>query len=261
MRNTDPGQAGAGGYAEVNGLRMYYETHGAGRPLVALHGGVLTFRQTFGQVLPGLSGDRQVIGVELQGHGHTPASEREMTLPSLAGDVAALLDRLGIGQADFFGFSLGGMVSLELAIRRPDLAGRLVLASVPRSLDGYHPGTRPGAAEPDWDRLPTTADMREMAGDYQRVAPDPEHYQQLLIDCSSLVAAFPGWPDDQLAALRSPVLLLVGDNDFVRIEHAAEMLALISRAQLAVLPATRHIEIMRRAAQVLPLVLPFLGAA
>jgi len=258
--STDANPARPGGYAAVNGLHVYYETHGDGRPLVLLHGGVLTLDRTFGPVLPALAKNHQVIGIELQGHGHTADAERDMTLENLASDVEVLLAQLGIGQADFFGFSLGGMVSLELTIRHPGLAGRLVLASVPSRLDGYHPGTRPGAAEPDWGRLPTAADGQMMEDDYRRVAPDPGHFHQHLARTSALVAAFRGWSADQLASLRAPTLLLIGDNDFVRIEHAAEMLDTIPGAQLAVLPGTRHTEVMQRADQVLALVLPFLDA-
>jgi pimeloyl-ACP methyl ester carboxylesterase len=183
-----------------------------------------------------------------------------MTLENLASDVEALLRKLAIDQADFFGYSLGGMVSLELATRHPELAGRLVLASVPSRLDGYHPGTRPGTAEPDWGRLPTAADAQMMKDDYRQVAPDPGHFQQHLARTSALVAAFQGWSAGQLAAVRSPTLLIIGDNDFVRIDHAAEMLGIIPGAQLAVLPGTRHMEIMRRTDQVLAMVLPFLDA-
>jgi pimeloyl-ACP methyl ester carboxylesterase len=258
--STDANGAQAGSYAVVNGLRSYYEVHGSGRPLVLLHGGMMTLDVTFGPLIPALAKDRQVIGIELQGHGHTADSGRAMTLQNLAADVAALLRELAIEQADIFGFSLGAMVSLELATRYPELAGRLVLASVPSRLDGYHEGTRPGAAEPDWDRLPTAADMAMMEADYRRAAPDPGHFQQHLARTSTVVAAFRGWSAEQLAALRSPVLLIIGDNDFVRIEHAAEMLATIPGAQLAVLPGTRHMEVMRRADQVLAMVIPFLDA-
>jgi len=256
--STDANGAGTGSYAAINGLRLYYEVHGGGRPLVLLHGGLLTFDRTFGPVLPDLAKSHQVIGIELQGHGHTADSGREMTLENLAADVAALLSHLGIGQADFFGFSLGGMVALELATRYPDRAGRLVLGSIPSRLDGYHPGTRPGAAEPDWDRLPTAADGQLMEADYRRVAPDPDHFQQDLAKTAGLVADFQGWSPEQLAAVRSPALLIIGDNDFVRIEHAAEMLTMMPNAQLAVLPGTRHMEVIQRADQLLALVLPFL---
>jgi pimeloyl-ACP methyl ester carboxylesterase len=183
-----------------------------------------------------------------------------MTVENLASDVEVLLGQLGIDRADFFGFSLGGMVSLELAIRHPELARRLVVASVPSRLDGYHPGTRPGAAEPDWGLLPSAEDGKMMEDDYRRVAPDPGHFHQHLARTAGLVAAFQGWSADQLASLRAPTLLLIGDRDFVRVDHAAEMLGLIPGAQLAVLPGTRHMEVMQRAGQVLALVLPFLDA-
>lgn len=258
--STDANRARTGAYATVNGQRIYYERHGSGRPLVLLHGGVVTFDRTFGPLLPALAKNHQIIGIELQGHGHTADSPREMTLEILASDVRELLGILGIGEADFFGFSLGGMVSLELAVRHPELAGRLVLASVPRQLDGYHSGTRPGAAEPDWGRLPTAADGQMMEDDYRQVAPDPAHFQQHLAKTAALVAAFRGWPADELAAVQSPTLLIIGDNDFVRIDHAAEMHGMIPGAQLAVLPATLHMKVMQRADQVLAIVIPFLDA-
>lgn len=258
--STDANPARTGAYATLNGLRIYYETHGSGKPLVLLHGGVLTLDRTFGPILSALAKNHQIIGIELQGHGHTADSAREMTLENLASDVEDLLRNLRIDQADFFGFSLGGMVSLELAVHHPELAGRLVLASVPRQLDGYHPGTRPGAAEPDWGRLPTAADGQMMENDYRRVAPDPAHFQQHVAKTSALVAAFRGWSVDQLRAVQSPTLLIIGDNDFVRIDHAAEMQRMIPGAQLAVLPGTRHMEVMWRADQVLAIVIPFLDA-
>ena len=105
-------------YASVNGLQLYYETHGSGpgRPLVLLHGGLMTIELNFGSLLAPLAATRPVIAVELQGHGHTADTGRPMTIPALAGDVTALLDQLGIEQADFFGFSLGGMVTYEIAV-------------------------------------------------------------------------------------------------------------------------------------------------
>ena len=107
------------GYAPVNGLRMYYEVHGTGRPLVLLHGGLLTVDLAFGAILPDLAADRQVIAPELQGHGRTADIDRDIDLRYLAGDVAALLDHLGVGQADVLGFSLGGGVALQLALDHP----------------------------------------------------------------------------------------------------------------------------------------------
>ena len=130
---TGPGTA-IGAYAPINGLDLYYEVHGSGRPLVLLHGGILTIESTFGPMLPFLARHHHVIAVELQGHGHTRDTEREMSVPLLAGDVAALLRRLGIGQADVWGFSLGGFVTVELALQEPALVGHLQPARMAQRL-------------------------------------------------------------------------------------------------------------------------------
>ncbi len=119
-----------GHYAPINGLRLYYEVHGQGRPLVLLHGGLLTLDLAFGPMIPALAEHHQVIGIELQGHGHTGDIDRPMRLDSLADDVASLLELLNLDRADVFGFSVGGMVALTMGLRHPDRIGRLVIASV-----------------------------------------------------------------------------------------------------------------------------------
>src|SRR4051794_16779067 len=111
-------------YASVNGIELYYERHGAGRPLVLLHGGLMTIELNFGELLPTLSADRDVIAVELQGHGRTPLGDRPMAIESMADDVVALLDHLDVDEADVYGFSLGGLVACAIALRRPDRVGR-----------------------------------------------------------------------------------------------------------------------------------------
>ncbi|MGE7438680.1 alpha/beta fold hydrolase [Kitasatospora sp. NPDC001175] len=242
------------GYAPVHGLRMYYEVRGGGRPLVLLHGGMHTIELTFGPLLDDLAENHRVIAVELQGHGHTEDIDREMTLGNHAADVAALLGELGVAQADFFGFSLGGMVALELAVTRPELVRRLVLGSVPYRPDGYH------ELPPGSDRLPTEAEFRSWEQAYRQVAPDPNHFGELLRRTSAMVSAVEGWSAEQLRELGSPTLLLLGDHDFVRLPHAVEMLDLIPDARLAVLPGATHTEVARRPEQVLSLVGPFLAA-
>jgi pimeloyl-ACP methyl ester carboxylesterase len=245
-----------GAYARVNGLEMYYEVHGTrGRPLVVLHGGVLTIDLTFGALLPELARDRQVIAVELQGHGHTADTDRDITLPHLASDVVALLDELGVAQADFFGFSLGGLTALQLAITYPQRVGRLVLVATHYRQEGYYDEVR----TPDWGspRLPTEADFREMAAAYAKTAPHPEHFQDFLAKCSAAATGDLGWTADDLRALTAPTLLVIGDTDFVRVEHAAEMQRLIAQASLAVLPSATHMGVMRQA-ELLPMVSRFL---
>src|ERR1700722_6816334 len=116
-------------YAPVNGLQLYYEIRGSGKPLVLLHGGVHTIDLSFGPLLEPLAAGRQVIAVELQGHGRTADTGRPMTIDALAGDVIELLDRLEIGDADLLGYSLGGLVACAVAVRAPGRVGRLIVAS------------------------------------------------------------------------------------------------------------------------------------
>lgn len=247
-------------HAKVNGLEMYYEIHGAEhkgrRPLVLLHGGVLTIGLTFGSVLPALSADRYVIAPELQGHGRTADTDRPMTVPDLASDVVALLDELGLERADFIGFSLGGLTALEIAVRHPERVGRLVLAATQYAQDGYHDDVR----TPDYSspRLPSRADFQEMADAYAAVAPHPEHFQDFLAKVSAAANGPLPWTADDLRALTAPTLLVVGDGDFVRVEHAAEMQRLIPDARLAVLPGTTHMSLMRRTSLLTPLLDEFL---
>src|ERR1039458_9891512 len=158
-------------YAHVNGLRLYYEVHGSGRPLVLLHGGLLTIDLNFGAMIPALAASYTVIAVEMQGHGHTADIEREMTLENFADDIATLLGRLAIDEADFFGYSLGGCVSLAVLARRPQLVGKLVLASAPWRRDDFAID-----GQLDADRMPTPADGREWGAAYRRVAPDPDRF-------------------------------------------------------------------------------------
>lgn len=243
-------------YADVNGIHLYHEVHGSGRPLVLLHGGILTIDLTFGAVLPALAQDHQVIAVELQGHGHTADTDRPLQLDLLADDVAALLDHLGLDRVDVLGFSLGGLVATELAVRHPARVGRLVLAAVHFRPDGYLPEINdPARTSP---RLPTEADFTRMQEAYTAVAPDPEHFWAFLAKAQPLVAGFQGWSDEQLRAITSPTLLAIGDTDFVRIEHAAAVHALLPDAQLMVLPGCTHMQVIGRP-ELLTAALAFLG--
>ena len=132
-----------GRYANVNGLRMYYEIHGKGQPLVLLHGGLGVIGM-FEQILPGLVETRQVIGVELQAHGHTADINRPLSFDLMADDIAALIKHLGLKSADIFGYSLGGGVALQTAIRHPDVVRKLVIVSAPYKSDGWYPEVRAG---------------------------------------------------------------------------------------------------------------------
>jgi pimeloyl-ACP methyl ester carboxylesterase len=253
---TGPAEA-PGAYASVNGLRLYYEIHGQGPPLILLHGGLLTLDLTFGPLVRVLAEEHQVIGVELQGHGHTADIDRPMALGALADDVAQLLDHLGLDKADIFGFSLGGLVAMTLALEHSSRVNRLVVASVDHRPD-HAEMLRPD--DPDMaGRLPTAADFQAWQDAYRRVAPLPSAFTRVAEKTSSMVAALVGWTDAELAALTVPVLIVVGDTDFVPVDHAVEMFHLLPQAELCVLPGTTHMEVTRRPAQLLAAVQPFLA--
>jgi pimeloyl-ACP methyl ester carboxylesterase len=239
-------------YASVNGLQLYYETRGAGRPLVLLHGGLMTIDLNFGPLLEPLAASRQVIAVELQGHGHTADTSRPMTIGALADDVVALLDHLGIAEADLFGFSLGGIVAYAIALGAPARAGKLIVASA----DAHRPPGRESVPL-DEDRMPTPADFKAMRDAYDAVAPDPAHFDEFAAKTSAMVHEFPGWTDE-LRALRTPALLIFGDRDFSPLPDLVELFQLLPNAQLAVLPGTTHVGVTRRTGEVLALITPFL---
>jgi pimeloyl-ACP methyl ester carboxylesterase len=239
-------------YASVNGLQLYHEIRGSGRPLVLLHGGLLNIDLNFGPLLGPLAASRQVIAVELQGHGHTADTGRPMTIDALAGDVVALLDQLGIAEADLFGFSLGGLVACAVAVGAPDRVGRLIVASA----DPHRPPGRESAPIDD-DRLPTRDDYLAMRDAYRAVAPDPGHFDEGAARTSAMVHEFPGWTDE-LRSLRAPTLLIFGDRDFSPLADVAELFGLLPDAQLAVLPATTHVGVTQRPAAMLALITPFL---
>ena len=246
------------GYAPVNGLKMYYEMHGGGRPLVLLHGGLLTIDLSFGDLLPGLADGRRVIAAELQGHGRTADIERDIDLRFLAGDVAALLDYLGVEQADVLGFSLGGGVALQLTLDHPGRVGRVILASVSYAADGMHAEISDPAQHATSTRMPTADDFGQMREAYARIAPDPGHFDAFAAKTSRAAANLRGWTAGELGGITAPTLLVFGDHDFIRLEHAVQMHGLIPGAQLAVLPGATHMGVLRRTDLILPLVSGFL---
>lgn len=248
------------GYANIDGLRMYYEIHGSGgTPLVLLHGGALTIDLSFGALLPALAADRQVIAVELQGHGHTADIDRPITLDGLAGDVVALLDELRIEQADLFGYSLGGLTALRVAMRHPDRVRRLVAMATHFRSDGYHPEIRNPQPDTTSDRLPTAEEFQEWQDAYARVAPEPDQFFALVAKATPAPDDVDQWTEDELRGIIASTLLVIADNDFVRLDHAGAMRDLIPDAQLAVVPGSTHTGLLRRPDVVLLLVESFLA--
>jgi pimeloyl-ACP methyl ester carboxylesterase len=255
------------GYASVNGLEMYYEIHGTGRPLVLLHGALTTIDTSFGKVLPAFAETRQVIAVEQQAHGRTADIDRPLSYEQMADDTAALLRQLGIEQADLFGYSMGGGIALQIAIRHPDLVRKLVAAAASYSNDGIYPEILEGIQNLKPEDL-AGSPFQEA---YARVAPDRENWPTLLAKVRQLVGGFEGWPAGDIQSIEAPALLIVGDSDIVRPEHAVEMFRLLGggvagdiaglpRSQLAVLPGTTHITLVDRADWLISMVTEFLDA-
>jgi pimeloyl-ACP methyl ester carboxylesterase len=224
------------GYAPVNGLKMYYEIHGVADgknpPLVLLHGGGSTIDTTFGKVLPSLAKTRQVVAFEQQGHGHTAdVADRPFSFEQSADDTVALMDHLKIEKADFFGFSNGGNIALQIAIRHPNLVRKLVVASAMFKRDGLYPEI--------WEfmKRSTLEDMpKELKEAYLKVSPHPEQLPTFHDKSAKRMLEFKDWRPEDIQSIEAPTLLMIGDADSVRPEHAVEMFRLLPHAQLAVFP-------------------------
>jgi len=229
-----PAPTPRGSYASVDGLRMYYEVHGAGRPLVLLHGGGSTVQTTFGRVLPALAKKHRIIAPEQQGHGHTADIDRPFRFEQMADDTAALLQQLGVEEADFFGFSNGGRVAMLVAIRHPRLVRRLIVASSFYKRDGLPP--------PFWDAMEhaRTEGMPPVLRDaYSAASPTPD-LELFVAKTKAMMLGFEDLRPAELRAIQAPTLFMTGDADVVPPEHAMEMFRLLPRAQLAVFPGAQH---------------------
>jgi pimeloyl-ACP methyl ester carboxylesterase len=222
------------GYASVNGLRLYYELHGGGdTPLVLIHGGGSTIGTNFGRVLPLLSGSRRVIAVEVQAHGHTRDIDRPFTFEQDADDVAALLDSLHVAKADILGFSNGGTTALQIAIRHPAKVNRLVIASSNYKRDGMIDGF--------WAAMQkgTYADMPQPYKDaYLKINPSQEGVHAMHDRDAKRMLAFRDIPDDSIHGIEAPTLVVVGDKDVIRPEHALALARALPHARLCILPGT-----------------------
>jgi len=256
------------GYAPVNGLQMYYEIHGSGgTPLLLLHGGLFNIDLQFGAVLPSLAAAREVIATDFQGHGRTNDIDRPLSSADLASDVVGLLQHLDVPQVDVFGFSIGGAVALELAVRHPALVRKLIVSSVSYSPDGDREENTDAVAELTVEMIAGTP----MEAEYRAKSPHPDQLQGLLDKIAGSGPGFPGWSDDEIRGIAAPTLITVGDCDAVKLEHAVEFLRLrggdvngdfegVPASQLAVFPGTTHFFGMARTDLVRDVVLTFLDA-
>jgi pimeloyl-ACP methyl ester carboxylesterase len=221
------------GHAEVNGLRLYYERHGCPGevPLVLLHGGGSTLESTFGRILPILARSRCVIAVEEQAHGRSGDRDAPVRFETSADDVAALLAQLGYARADIFGFSNGASVGLQVAIRHPQRVRKLVFASSMTKKAGAHDQLWKFMESATFDNMP-----QALKDDFLKVNPDPRKLRNMHDKDLERMQHFEDVPDEELRKLRVAVLVLAGDRDVVKPEHAIELTRLIPGSRLLILP-------------------------
>jgi pimeloyl-ACP methyl ester carboxylesterase len=256
------------GYATVNGLKMYYEIHGSGQPLVVLHGGFMSI-DAMGPLVPRLADSRQVIAVELEGHGRTADLDRPLSMDQMADDVTGLLDHLGIPPADVFGFSMGGMTALRMAMTYPARVRKLVVVSAGYNEDSFFPSMR--AAWPQTTAAALAGTPMEQV--YLTTAPEPTHWPVFVRKMMAMLSTFKGWSKEDVRSIKAPTLLVVGDVHDIRPEHVVELFRLLGGApehsrfdelpetRLAVLPGTTHFEIVYRTDLLVPMVNGFLDAS
>ena len=221
------------GHAPVNGIDMYYEVHGRrdGVPLVLLHGGGSTIDVTFSKLLPIFARNRMVIAVEEQGHGRTTDRDAPVAFETSADDVAALLGHLKVGNADILGFSNGASVALQIAIRHPQLVRKMIFASSMTRRDGAHPQLWEFMKNAEFANMP-----QPLKDAFLRVNPNVEQLQTMQFKDAERMRNFKDVPDDLVRSVRAPTLIIIGDQDIVKPEHAIELTRLIARARLLILP-------------------------
>ena len=260
-----PAQEPTTGYAPVNGLKMYYEIHGKGDPVVLLHGSFMTITNNWTDMIAQLSKSRQVIAVEMQGHGRTADINREFSYENLAADIAALLDYLKIQQADLLGYSMGGGVALQAAIRHPEKVRKVVsISAVFR-----HYGLVKEAVEAFPQIEPGMFKGSPIETEYKKLSPTPDKFDTFVKRLIQMAIKPYDFGADKLKATKAPMLFIHGDADGVRLDHIAEMFRLKggeihgdlrprSESRLAILPNTTHITLMDRTAVIVPMVNDFL---
>lgn len=251
-------------YVHVGELRMYCVVQGAtqnvtqgeGRPLLLLHAGFATIDTSFEKLRPALTKHRMTIAVEQQGHGHTADLSRPLAYEQMVKDTAGLLRHKKIANADVFGWSDGGIVALGLAARHPDLVRRVATIGA-----GYNTGAwklefkqRQAAMKPDNQN---TLPFRDA---YRNVAPKPEEWPLLIEKVKAMWAGFEGWPDAEMRSLKAPLMVMLGDDDFIRPEHALELFKMVPSGSLAILPGSDHSAPFIRAEWVAAMLIDFFDA-
>ncbi|HEX6273110.1 MAG TPA: alpha/beta hydrolase [Polyangiaceae bacterium] len=253
-----------GNRVTINGMQMYYEVSGHGEPLIVLHGAYMNI-PTMGAIIPKLAETHRVYALEFQGHGRTTDIDRPITYPHLANDVAAFMDATGLRKADVFGYSVGAVVGLQLAIRHPAKVKKLAAASVAYDVEGWQPEFKAVIPELSVEMMLATP----FAKDYAKLAPNPDGFPELARKLIALEKEPMAWADD-VKALKLPVLIITSDADVATLEHSVSMFRLLgggamgdmgkplSTARLAVLPATSHTAVITQPDLLHAFIEPFL---
>lgn len=246
------------GYVPVNGLKVYYEVYGNGKPLVLLHGAFMTIDMNWGELIPELSKTRKVIAVELQGHGHTPFSERKLSHAVLANDVTKVMDYLKIDKADVAGYSFGGEVAYQLAIQSPERLNNLVIISSTYKSSGWLPEVNKAfeGVKPD---LFTNSPMHTA---YNAVAPDKTKWTKFLEQMMASAGKPFDLGDNNISKIPVPVLIIAGDNDGLDKTELSKTYKLLGggvsadmgampKSQLAIVPGQSHVSLMMQTTTIL----------
>lgn len=249
--NGQASKPSASGYIPVNGIKVYYEVYGAGQPLVLLHGAFWTIQMNWGQLIPELSKTHKIIAIEMQGHGHTAYSNRELSITTLASDVLGVMDYLKIDSADIAGFSMGGSVAYQFAVQNPKRLKKLVIISSTYKSSGWLPIVNSGFK----DFKPEFFDQTPMKAEYDAIAPDKTKWRSFIEQMIAFAGVKFDCGDANIAKITAPVLLISGDNDGLdKVElmktyqllggGIAADLAPMPKSQLAIVPAHSHVSLM-----------------
>jgi pimeloyl-ACP methyl ester carboxylesterase len=248
--------AAQGQYADVNGLHMYYEVHGTGEPVVLLHGAFST-ADSWTPITTSLAKTRKVIVVELEGHGHTKDLDRPLSVDQMSDDIAAMIKQLGLGKVDVLGYSMGGIVTMSLAIHHPESVRRAVVLSAAAgpTKETFDPSNYQQISS----ITPETFNFPALKDPYTKVAPDPSRWPILVKKVIAAMLAFPGFTADQLKTIKADVLIMGGDRDGFRLESLVATYRAIPGAQLAILPNADHFLPITSPDDVVAVALPFLN--
>ena len=262
-KNIMPGESG---YADVNGLKMYYEVYGQGKPIVLLHGSYMNIPLNWSLIIPLLAKDRKVIVTEMQGHGRTKDISRELSYEGMADDVSGLLKHLNIDSADVLGYSMGGGVAFQFAMRHPEQVRRLVVLSGTYAHDGWWPDVEAMYSTFTPDMFNGTPIKKQ----YDSLGNDPSHFQEFVRKVISIDLKPYDWTSE-VKKIQVPIFMAIGDADGVRYEHALELFRAkgggkmgdmhgLPKSRLAILPGTTHIGMIQRTDWLIPMITDFLDS-